>query len=241
MSKHTVLITGGGSGIGLAFAERFLKAGYTVVVCGRSEARLAEARAKVPGLHTHVADVSTPEERVALAEWATREFPDLDTVVNNAGMMVFPDFTRSPDFATWHAEIALNLEAPIHLTALFTPHLAKQADPAMMFVSSGLAFVPLAATPVYSATKAAIHSFALSMRHQLRSTPIRVVEIAPPHVQTDLGTGDNAAGMPLDEYADAAMAQVFEGKLEVTVGFAAHASQANRTEQATLFARVNPA
>lgn len=240
MNNHTILITGGATGIGLAFAGRLVKQGNTVIVVGRREDKLAEARAKVPGLHTHVADVSTAEGRVALYEWAVEAFPTIDTLFNNAGLMRFPNFRETPEYSPIHEEIATNLEAPIHLTGLFVPHLAKQADAAILFTTSGLAFVPLAAASVYSATKAGLHSFALSLRHQLAETTIRVIEVAPPHVNTDLGVpGGNEAGMPLDEYADAALEQLNAGKLEITVGFSAASSQANRAEQEVLFAKLN--
>ncbi|HMD59944.1 MAG TPA: SDR family NAD(P)-dependent oxidoreductase, partial [Opitutaceae bacterium] len=124
---------------------------------------------------------------------------------------------------------------------LFIPHLQEQGAPAIILVTSGLAFVPLASVPVYCATKAALHSFALSMRHQLASGPIGVIEIAPPHVNTDLGTpGSNAAGMPLEEFTDAAMAGLARGDLEVTCGFSSKVSQASRAQVDEIFGQLNP-
>jgi uncharacterized oxidoreductase len=137
-------------------------------------------------------------------------------------------------------DISINLEAPIHLSQLFIPHLAKQGSPAIVLVTSGLAFVPLAAFPVYCATKAALHSFALSMRFQLKDGPIQVIEIAPPHVNTDLGApGANVAGMPLADFTDAAMAGLARGDLEVTCGFSTKVSQVSRPEIDGLFMQLN--
>ena len=238
MGTDTILITGGGSGIGRAMAERLLAKGHDVIVCGRSEDRLREAREAVPGLRTFAADVSTPEARAALVETALREAPELNVVIHNAGVMRFPNFAGSPAEA-FTDEIATNLEAPIHLTSLFLPHLLAQPRATLGFVTSGLAFVPLAATPIYCATKAALHSFSMSLRHQLRETSVGVVEIIPPHVNTDLGTGQNEAGMPLGEFADVAVAGFERRDPEVSVGFSATASRASREELDALFAGRN--
>ncbi|RYG37828.1 SDR family NAD(P)-dependent oxidoreductase [bacterium] len=241
MSTKTILITGGASGIGRALAERWIQEGHTVIAVGRREDMLAEAREAVPGLHTHAADVATHEGRVALFEWATEAFPELDTLVNNAGIQRYPDFLQTPDFIAMQEEIVTNFEAPVHLSALFSPHLQSRPEATLVFVSSGLAFVPLAPAPVYSATKAAVHSFALSLRYQLSRTSVKVVEIAPPHVNTDLGfPGRNTAGMPLDEFADAVAKDFREGKEEITVGFSAVGSQASRAEADAMFNVVNP-
>jgi uncharacterized oxidoreductase len=137
-------------------------------------------------------------------------------------------------------EIAINLEAPIHLSRLFIPHLAKQQRPAIINVTSGLSFAPLARVPVYCATKAAFHSFTLSLRHQLRETPIEVIEVVPPAVDTDLGgPGLHTFGVNVDEFADAAMARVAEGELEVAYGFAEQARRASREELDAMFQRMN--
>lgn len=240
IESNTVLITGGATGIGLALAERFLRAGSEVIVCGRREDKLREAKARNPRLHTRICDVSIEADRRSLLAWATAEFPRLNVLVNNAGVWNPLQIAQAGPFERIRQDIAINLEAPIHLSQLFIQHLHAQEAPAIVLVSSGLAFVPMASFPIYCATKAALHSFALSMRHQLATGPITVVEIAPPHVNTDLGApGSNASGMPLDEFADAAMAGLARGDLEITCGFSTKASRASRTEIDALFRELN--
>jgi uncharacterized oxidoreductase len=236
-----MLVTGGASGIGLALATRVHAAGSTVVVCGRREGKLRDARERLPGLVTRVCDVSSAGERRALVEWVTREFPELNVLVNNAGVQRYPalaggegDWTESED------EIAINFEAPVHLSMLLVPHLMRQKAPAIVNISSGLAFTPLSRAPVYSATKAALHSFTLSLRHQLAETPIQVIEIAPPAVNTDLGgPGLHTFGVNLDEFADAMMPRLAIGELEMGYGFGEQARNASRRELDELFARIN--
>lgn len=240
VSGHTILVTGGASGIGLALAERFLDAGNDVVICGRRAAKLEEARAKRGALHTHVCDVSDPAQRVALADWAFAHFPKLDVLVNNAGMQSRLDLTAGPDWTTMHQEIATNLEAHIHLATLFLPRLAKQPRAAIVNVTSGLAFVPRAAVPVYCATKAAMRSFTLSLRHQLAGTTVEVIEIIPPAVDTDLGgVGLHTWGTPLAEFADAAFAQLRAGSREITYGFSLESFNAGARERDAIFERMN--
>ncbi|MGE5246619.1 MAG: SDR family oxidoreductase [Betaproteobacteria bacterium] len=240
LDSNTVLVTGGASGIGLALAERFLRAGSRVVVCGRRASQLEAARERHPGLDTYVCDLTGAAAREALVEWATRTHPGLNVVVNNAGIQRRVALTENEPWEATEQEIAINLEAPIHLSRLFVPHLRRQPRAAIVNVTSGLAFAPLAATPVYSATKAALHSFTLSLRHQLAGTPIQVIEIAPPAVNTDLGgPGLHTFGVPVDEFADAAMARVAAGELEVAHGFAAQSSRASRQELDEIFRRMN--
>jgi uncharacterized oxidoreductase len=240
IESNTVLITGGATGIGLALAERFLRVGSEVIVCGRREERLREAKAKHPRLHTRICDVASESDRRALFAWAAAEFPALNVLINNAGVWHPLQVSEAVPWERTRMDIATNLEAPIHLSQLFIPHLRGQDAPAIVLVTSGLAFVPMAAVPVYCATKAALHSFALSMRHQLAGGPIKVVEIAPPHVNTDLGApGSNAAGMPLEEFIDAAMAGLARGDPEVTCGFSTKVSQASRPEIDAIFGQLN--
>jgi len=237
---NTILVTGATSGIGLALAERLLARGNTVIVCGRREERLREIAARLPDIHTHVADVSVEADRVALYEWATTTFPRLNVLVNNAGVQ--RRFATPPQ-EPWRetaSEIETNLAAPIHLTFLFAEHLARQEHAALLNVSSGLAFAPMAMMPIYCATKAAVHSFTLSMRHELGKRGIEVIEIIPPAVNTDLGgPGLHLFATPLDEFADAVMAQLEEGKTEVAYGTAAERARASREDLDTWFARMN--
>ena len=242
LSKNTVLVTGGASGIGLALAERFLAAGSEVIVCGRSEDRLRAAQAKHPGLRALAADVETEAGRLALLDAATRLFPRLNVLVNNAGIQRRLDLTAPEPWAETRSEIAINFEAPVHLARLFIPHLAKQERPGIVNVTSGLAWVPKADVPVYCATKAAMHSFTVSLRRQLAATPIAVIEVAPPAVDTDLGgPGLHTFGVPVAEFADAAIAGLARGDLEVTHGFSAQASRASRAEIDAIFQKMNGA
>jgi uncharacterized oxidoreductase len=237
---HTVLVTGGASGIGFGLAERFLAEGNAVILCGRREDKLREARDKHGAFHTRVCDLSDPAQREALAAWACKEFPQLDVIVNNAGIQQRVDLTTSPAWPLLHAELATNLEAHIHLATLFIPQLMRVKEPAIVNVTSGLGFIPLAAVPVYSATKAAMRSFTLSLRHQLRNIPIEVVEIIPPAVNTDLGgPGLHTFGAPLDEFADAVFAQLKAGKIEAVYGFSEEASRASAETREAIFSRMN--
>ncbi len=195
LSGNTVLITGGATGIGLAVAGALVREGNEVIICGRRRDRLRAAKAQVPGLRTRVCDVSNAASRRALVRWVTSSFGTLNVLVNNAGVQHVVDFREGPrDLDDADEEVATNLRAPIHLTALLVPHLLKQKESAIVNISSGLAYAPLAMIPVYCATKAALHSLSLSLRHQLKDTPIKVFEIAPPRVDTDLGWSRHAKG-----------------------------------------------
>ncbi|MCX5732946.1 MAG: SDR family NAD(P)-dependent oxidoreductase [candidate division NC10 bacterium] len=209
LGANTILITGGASGIGLALAERFLQAGSQVIVCGRREERLREAQIRFPALAIRVCDVAEEDDRGALARWASTAFPRLNILVNNAGIQRRVQLSALEEWRETRREIAINLEAPIHLSRLFIPHLLGQERPAIVNITSGLAFSPLSDVPVYCATKAALRSFTLSLRHQLARTPIRVVEVVPPAVNTDLGgPGLHTFGVPVAEFADHVIAPI---------------------------------
>ncbi len=245
-SGNTVLITGGATGIGLALAEAFVRAGSEVLICGRRENRLREARRKCPPLATTVCDVASEADRIALRDWATASFPDLNVLVNNAGIQELFDFTEgSIDLGKARSEMATNLEAPIHLSALFIPHLAGRPESAIVNVSSGLAFVPLAGAPVYSATKAALHSFSLSLRHQLSGTSVKVFEVVPPLVATELhdrapeGRKPPAGGIAPEEVAAATLRGMAEDEFEIAVGMAQVLREGSRDDPVGAFERLN--
>jgi uncharacterized oxidoreductase len=203
ISGNTILITGGGSGIGQALAVALQAEGNTVIVTGRREGPLKETVAANPGMAYAVLDVADAAAITAFAANITADYPALNVVINNAGIMVAEDLLAEPfDLSTAEATITTNLLGPIRLTAALLPHFRALPSATVMTVSSGLAFVPLAATPTYSATKAAIHSYSQSLRHQLRDTNIDVIEISPPAVATDLmpGHAENPRSMPLDAY-----------------------------------------
>ena len=242
LDSNTILITGGATGIGFALAQRFVQAGSEVIICGRRGQALNEAKAKCPPLHVRACNLADPEQRTDLCNWVTKTFPQLNVLVNNAGIQERIDLRNNPDWKIIRDEIDINLSAPLHLSALFIPHLQNQVNPAILNVTSGLAFSPLANTPVYSATKAALHSFTLSLRHQLADTAISVIEIIPPAVDTDLGgKGLHTFGASLDEFADSVVEQLKNGSIEATFGFSAESSKASREQLDMIFKRMNQA
>lgn len=228
LSGNTVLITGGSSGIGLALAEGYAARGSRVLVCGRTEEKLRHVQQRVPGLTYLVADVGKKADRRRLLDWVRAEHPDTNVLVNNAGLQRRVQLATDGAEAVDTGEIAINLEAPVHLTALFLPHLLRKAEqgrsPAIINVSSGLGYVPLAATPVYGATKAGIQAFTRALRHQLRGTGIEVVDLAPPAVDTALLKGaqdpNGGVGPPTitpEQFAEDALQALEKGRVEVRV------------------------
>ena len=220
MTGNTILITGGASGIGLALAERFLNRGNEVIVVGRRADKLEEVKQRFPRLHTRVCDVANENDRKSLVEWATSEFPQLNILVNNAGIQQRVNLQNaSNDWEYYRNEISINVDGPIHLSMLFIPHLKKQKIAEIINISSGLAIMPGVWVPVYSATKAALHSFTISLRHQLENTSIEVVEVFPPAVNTDLGgAGLHTFGAPLADFADTIFKGFENGDLEIGYG-----------------------
>ena len=240
VTGNTILITGGASGIGLALAWRFYGRGNVVIVCGRREDALAGAKQKMPGIHTRVCDVANAGEREELIRWATSEFPDLNVLVNNAGIQRSIDLKKEEPWSSTESEITINLEAPIHLSQLIYPHLKGRPNAVIANVTSGLSFVPLANVPVYCATKAALHSFTLSLRWQLRDSGVEVVEIIPPAVDTDLqAPGLHTFGVKVDEFADYVFDQLEAGKTEIAYGTALAGSHASRDELEKIFETMN--
>jgi uncharacterized oxidoreductase len=208
ITGNTILITGGGSGIGRAMAEALHKAGNQVVIAGRREALLHEVTSANPGMEALLLDIQDKDDVAAFTRQAVESFPALNVVIHNAGIMRSEAVAAGDFLATAEDTIATNLLGPIRLTAALLPHLLKQERAAILTVSSGLAFVPLATTPTYSATKAAIHSWSMALREQLKASSVEVIEIAPPYVQTELLGPQQAvdpAAMPLAEFTSEVM------------------------------------
>jgi len=203
---NTILITGGGSGIGRALAQRFHDRGDIVIVAGRRAEALAETIAGRANMHALVLDVESPQAIRDFAAKAIAEFPAINVLINNAGIMASEDATAPRDLKTAEDTITTNLLGPIRLIDAFVDHLKGQADAAIVNVTSGLASVPLPSSPTYSATKAAVHSYTVSLRVQLAGK-IEVIELAPPGVQTDLtpGQATREGYMPLEDYANEVM------------------------------------
>jgi uncharacterized oxidoreductase len=202
-TDNTILITGGGSGIGRGLAEAFHKLGNKVIIAGRRQQVLDETTAANPGMASATLNIEDPAAIHAFAQKLAADFPALNVVVHNAGIMRPEDFLNKPDSADAEAMVTTNLLGPIRLTAALLPHLQKQPHATIMTVSSGLGFLSLALTPTYCATKAAIHSWSECLRYQLRSSNIEVVELVPPYVQTELMGSQQAAdprAMPLRDY-----------------------------------------
>lgn len=241
LSGNTVLITGGALGIGFALAERFISAGSEVIVCGRREDKLKEAQQKLPSLNVRRCDVSSDTQRQSLFESIRSEFPDLNVLVNNAGIQQrFNLVKTNADWSYYHKEIQVNLEAPIHLAMLFVPHLTVKANATIINISSGLAFIPGAFAPIYSATKAGLHSFSMSLRHQVAKNNIKVIEVAPPAVNTDLGGADlHTFGVPLNEFADAVFQGFANGDPEIGYGTSQKVIRMSRDEIDETFHLMN--
>lgn len=199
---NTILITGGGSGIGRALAEAFHARGNRVVIAGRRQAALDETTAANPGMASALLDIEAPSSIGQFAERLTREHPALNVVIHNAGIMRPEDIKDGATDAA-EATIATNLLGPIRLNAALIGHLLAQPKATVMTVSSGLAFTPLSLTPTYCATKAAIHSYSNSLRYQLRNSNVQVMELVPPYVQTELmgeRQKSDPNAMPLDVF-----------------------------------------
>jgi uncharacterized oxidoreductase len=208
MTNNTILITGGASGIGRALAEAFHALGNQVIIAGRRQALLNEVTAANPGMASTVLDVASASDIEHFAGQVKHQYPALNVVIHNAGMMQGED-VKTPSMTTAEATIATNLLGPIRLNTALLPLLLKQAQATVMTVSSGLAFLPLATTPTYSATKAAIHSYTQSLRYQLQDTKVQVLELAPPYVQTELmgaRQANDPHAMPLKEFITEVMA-----------------------------------
>ena len=196
LSNRTVLVTGGTSGIGLGIAEAFQQAKSKVIVCGRDKKRLSSVGNRFPDITALVCDLADAKQRRALAADVLHRFPSLDILVNNAGIQRYIDLKRGfEELKSGEDEITINLVSPVELTSLFIEHLMKRPSAAVINVSSGLAFTPMLDTPIYNATKAAIHTYSLVLRQQLRDTKVKVFEIVPPMVDTNLNkAGRDAAG-----------------------------------------------
>jgi len=248
LSGNTILVTGGGSGIGMALAQRLHDAGNTVIVAGRRQAALDQACAGRADMHGRTLDIDDGRAIDAFAAQLTADFPALNILINNAGIMRIEPIDRRRAMADAEATIATNLLGPIRMTNALVDHLKEQADAVVMNVTSGLAFVPLIDAAVYSATKAAIHSYSIALRAALAGQ-VEVIEIAPPAVQTDLtpGQAQRSGYMPLADYADGVMAALgaVPTPAEVLVGRAQMLRDADRLgqfdaalEQINAFARA---
>ena len=242
LSGNTILVTGGSTGIGFALAEELLARGNRVLTCGRREGRLLEAQQKLPALEFIVCDVASDSGRRELVEWAVRTGPALNMLINNAGVQHRVDFLNDEEFSSrGFEEIEINLTAPMHLAQLLIPHFAKRPLAAIVNIGSGLAFTPSSAMPVYCASKAALHSFSMSLRHQLRKTSIRVYETVAPLVESELHNHQKLpeplmVGMPTRVFAAACLSGLAQDIETYPVGFAANLFE----KREEMFGMLNP-
>jgi len=247
MHSNTIFITGGTSGIGKGLAEAFHRLGNQVLISGRREDRLQSVCAANPGMRHFVLDVTDLGSVRDTARKILEEFPGLNCVFNNSGVQRRHDFAagKSIDDAAILAEIQTNLLGLIRVTAEFLPHLKNQQNAILLNVSSGLAFVPLAVFPVYCATKAAVHSFSQSLRHQLKDSKVKVIELIPPYVATELGGGAQAPAvalrqMPLETFVAETMKELAGDADEIAIGGAKNLFAASGPENVKkIFAEMN--
>ncbi len=226
LEQRTLLITGGTSGIGLELARQLLGRGNTVLVTGRDPARLQAAQAALPEVHTFRSDASDAAAIAALHAEVLARFPALDTLVNNAGIMRNLKLAESRPLEDVTREIEIDLCGPVRMVQQFLPHLLTRPGALIVNVTSGLAFLPFPAAPVYCAAKAALHAYTLSLRVQLLGTAVKVVELAPPGTETPLFRGEferemkGQTAMAPEVLVRRAIADVEAGQLEIRPGVA---------------------
>jgi uncharacterized oxidoreductase len=243
---NTILITGGATGIGYALAKAFVEAGNEVIICGRREEYLKMAQKQIPGVITKVCDVTDPEACEGLIGWLRKEHPAFNVLVNNAGIQNILDLTKELPVGKIGQEITTNFAAPVQLANLVIPHFMAKKEAAIINVTSGLGFIPLAIMPVYCATKCGLHLFSISLRHQLRQTSIKVFEVVPPTVDTELDKGSREKrgykdkGIPPSEVATGTLRGLGSDQFEIFIGRAQDLYNAAHSDKAQfVFDRMN--
>ena len=238
LSGNKILITGGASGIGLGLTERFIKEGNNVIICGRRADVLKQVTDKYPAVVAKVCDLAYEAERFELFNWINENHSDMNVLVNNAGIQNWMPISDNDFYSKAKTEIEINVTAPLHLIFLF---LNLKNLETIMNVTSGLAFVPMSKVPVYSATKAFLRSFTLSLRHLLKQRNIEVIEIIPPALNTDLGgKGLHNGQPPVSDFIEAVFRQLKEGKAEITFGFSDAMLNATPENIRVTYNRMNP-
>jgi uncharacterized oxidoreductase len=237
LSGNKILITGGASGIGFSLSERFINEGNTVIACGRRKDVLDDAAGRLPGLITIQTDLSGPEGREKLFNKIKMDHSDTNVLINNAGIQQWMGVTDDNFVQKAKDELAINVEAPVHLTYLFLKH---EPINVIMNVTSGLAFSPMAKTPVYCGTKAFLRSFTQSLRYLLKERNIEVIELIPPALNTDLGgKGLHDFAPPVSGFIETVFEQLAEGKTEITYQFSEAMLNIGREEFKSVFNRMN--
>jgi uncharacterized oxidoreductase len=224
LKNSTILITGGTSGIGLEFVKQLTKLGTTIIITGRDAAKLEQTKKQFPLTHTFQSDVSNAEDVERLYDQVTRQFPKLNVIINNAGIMRNLDLQdTSLSLENITREIDINLSGTIWMVHRFLPHLKTQKVSAIVNISSGLAFIPFPLSPIYSATKAGLHAYTRVLRLQLKNTSVKVFELAPPSTETPLqkdfiGIVDSGQHMAVDKMVSIGIAGILNDKLEIRPG-----------------------
>lgn len=246
LKNRTVLITGGSSGIGKGLAEVFYRLGNQVVVTGRNEDPLKKMCEAHPGMKYFTLDVSDPNSVRTAAEYVGKEFPQLDCLINNAGIQLRHDFAQEelPALEYLSQEVNINLNGLIWMSTAFLPLLKQNKPATLMNVSSGLGFVPIAKMPVYCATKAAVHSFTLSLRHQLRPEGVEVIELVPPAVETRLDDGKREQNIPFQmtvaAFIDSTLQALQTDEEEIAIGSAEQLRSHLHNDPKAAFTQMNP-
>jgi uncharacterized oxidoreductase len=218
LTDNTIFITGGGTGIGRGLAESLHKLGNKVIISGRRKEHLNATTKANPGMESVELDISDPASIDAVTKKLIADYPELNVLVNNAGIMLIDDATARIDDQLLTSTVTTNLLGPIRLTSALIEHLKKQPKAAIIYNTSALAFVPLALTAVYSSTKAALHSYVLSQRYKLKATSVSVLEISPPWVQTDLlNSKEEPRAMPLKDFVEETMKLLATDANEIVV------------------------
>jgi uncharacterized oxidoreductase len=224
LEGRTILITGGTSGIGFELAKRFIARRNTVIITGRDQQKLEEAKSALPGVHALQSDASKQEDIESLRQRVTAEFPACDTLINNAGVMRNMNMNQPRSLTDLTCELDINLNGPVQMVQAFLPHLKGRPNALIVNVSSGLAFVPFPLSPIYSAAKAGLHAFTRCLRVQLKGSSVTVVELAPPPVETKLFRGEfekenkGQKAMPVDALVSKTIAAIEAGKVEIRPG-----------------------
>jgi uncharacterized oxidoreductase len=242
LSGNTILITGGGSGIGRGLAEALHQRKNQVIISGRRKDRLIEVAKANPGMGWVELNIEDPVNISAVAAKMITEYPDLNVLINNAGIMNIDDASVAIDEKLLVSTLTTNLMGPIRMTGALIEHLKRQPQAAVINTTSVLGFVPLAVTAVYSSTKAAMHSYTMSLRYKLKDTSVSVLEIAPPWVRTDLlGSNNEPRAMPLSEFIEETMKVLGTGAEEVLVERAKPLRNATGPNEAAFVTQFNDA